>query len=80
VTEPFGQWTEPPLFKRECGMFRKQEWDSDSDLKVIQVSRTGEARFIPSIQPVQPAAEAPSPAEPKATAVAATRKGLGAAL
>jgi membrane fusion protein (multidrug efflux system) len=59
---------------REYGMFRKQEWDSDSGLKVIPVSRTGEARSIPSIQPVQPVAEATSPTESKSAGVARARK------
>jgi membrane fusion protein, multidrug efflux system len=46
-------------------MFRKQEWDSDGELKVIPVSRSGEARSNPSIHPVEPAAEAPAPADTK---------------
>jgi membrane fusion protein (multidrug efflux system) len=59
---------------REYGMFRKQEWDSDSDLKVIPVSRSGQARSNPLIQPVQPTAEAPLPAESKSANTTAAPK------
>jgi membrane fusion protein (multidrug efflux system) len=71
VTEPFGQWIEPSPSTREYGMFRKQEWDGDSDLKVIPVNRAGQALVEP---PVQPTAEAPSPVELKSTGIVAVPK------
>jgi membrane fusion protein (multidrug efflux system) len=59
---------------REYGMFRKQEWDSDSELKIIPVNKSGQARSNPSIQPVQPATEAPAPTGPKSAGTAAAPK------